>query len=790
MIEDAKRESQHIRTAGQTYIEGDVYTQGGDFVAGDKHIQLPPSPRAARERRNQLILLEKVRKFWVEGVLEKSLHNAVLIELGKQSEPELVAHPWTTVVELPDQEPHNLPPEKTITDIFDEADRALLILGEPGSGKTITLLELARSMTILAENDPAHPIPVVLNLSTWGKQRQTFANWVVKELNAKYQIPHRIGRRWLENDELSLLLDGFDEVRAEHREDCIDAINQFRQERGLTAIAVCSRAREYENLKARFNLGGAVRLQTLTVEQIDAYLAEAGSELQALRNALRDDPTLRELAQSPLMLSVMSLAYRATPADELDGEASYTVDERRWRLFEIYIERMFKRKGRRNQPYAPKKTKGWLTWLAQQMIQHNESLFLIEQLQPSWLLTRTVRWVYVLASRTISGLFIGLPAGLLISLVLWLLTYWNSTLRFAERVYRYVDILDSLFPLGKNLFRVYNLTGNLMVGLISGLTLGLAGGISVGLINSLRFEQIDKRNVLTREGHSRWRSTVSSIVVGLIVGMISITILSLLRVGTVSTLALGLSIGLIFAAFLGVRSGRQSFPSDIHTVETLRWSWRRALIGGALGLGGGLSLVSLLLLLVSLLVRLFDLQDLRELDYALMFYARPKTPYLGALLGLIGLMFGGLGTGILETKVKSNQGIQLSMRNAALAGSIFGLLSMLCLIGARIVWDWGTGDLSPSRMVSFFYWIWRIRDLERIFGLAVGLLAAISYGGLDVSQHFILRFILYLQGRIPANYARFLDYTADLIFLRKVGGGYIFIHRLLLEHFASMHPEQ
>ena len=31
-----------------------------------------------------------------------------------------------------------------------------------------------------------------------------------------------------------------------------------------------------------------------------------------------------------------------------------------------------------------------------------------------------------------------------------------------------------------------------------------------------------------------------------------------------------------------------------------------------------------------------------------------------------------------------------------------------------------------------------------------------------------------------------LDYAADRIFLQKVGGGYIFIHRLLLEHFAAL----
>ena len=40
---------------------------------------------------------------------------------------------------------------------------------------------------------------------------------------------------------------------------------------------------------------------------------------------------------------------------------------------------------------------------------------------------------------------------------------------------------------------------------------------------------------------------------------------------------------------------------------------------------------------------------------------------------------------------------------------------------------------------------------------------------------------------MPWNYARFLDYAAEeLNFLQKVGGGYIFVHRYLLEYFAAM----
>jgi hypothetical protein len=40
----------------------------------------------------------------------------------------------------------------------------------------------------------------------------------------------------------------------------------------------------------------------------------------------------------------------------------------------------------------------------------------------------------------------------------------------------------------------------------------------------------------------------------------------------------------------------------------------------------------------------------------------------------------------------------------------------------------------------------------------------------------------------PWNYIRFLNYAAERIFLRKVGGGYIFTHQLLMEYFASLEP--
>jgi hypothetical protein len=70
--------------------------------------------------------------------------------------------------------------------------------------------------------------------------------------------------------------------------------------------------------------------------------------------------------------------------------------------------------------------------------------------------------------------------------------------------------------------------------------------------------------------------------------------------------------------------------------------------------------------------------------------------------------------------------------------------------------------------------------------LGIVLLSGLAFGGDAFIQHFILRFLLWRAGSLPWNYPRFLDYAADRILLRKVGGGYIFVHRSLQDYFASL----
>lgn len=73
-----------------------------------------------------------------------------------------------------------------------------------------------------------------------------------------------------------------------------------------------------------------------------------------------------------------------------------------------------------------------------------------------------------------------------------------------------------------------------------------------------------------------------------------------------------------------------------------------------------------------------------------------------------------------------------------------------------------------------------------MYGLIIGLIMGLIYGGFAWIQHFVLRFVLYRYGYTPWNYTHFLDYACNRLFLQRVGGGYTFIHRMLMEHFAEM----
>src|SRR5207302_3727676 len=142
---------------------------------------------------------------------------------------------------------------------------------------------------------------------------------------------------WVENGQILPLLDGLDEVAPSARGLCIDAINTYRRDH-LVPLVVCSRTSEYFSQEHRLVLQNAVVVQPLTTEQVDDYLVATGPALTEVRSVLQKNQELRELAASPLMLNVLTLAYRDSSAGALPTSGS--IEEQQHQVFASYVQRM------------------------------------------------------------------------------------------------------------------------------------------------------------------------------------------------------------------------------------------------------------------------------------------------------------------------------------------------------------------------------------------------------------------------------------------------------------------
>ena len=430
-------------------------------------------------------------------------------------------------------------------------------------------------------------------------------------------------------------------------------------------------------------------------------------------------------------------------------------------------------------PCSEAQTTTWLAWLARGMQQRSQTIFLIEQLQPSWLTTRSQHWVYILASRPTWGIVSGLVTGLILGLVFGLDDWWvGQPLSWLALGFKsgligglIVGLLDVMRNRRKRVRPVQNTPASTLqiiwISLLLVVIVGPAIGLIIGLIN----------------GDGRLSRDIEHLLSGVIVGPVE---------GVRGGLTDWLSAGLITCAFLGpiwsVRSFGRSSRNETHTVETIRFSLayapRAALNGSLVGL-----MLALILGLSSVLAWLIlagpGVTHARTIPWTLFVTGAIKGELVvGLVVALIVGLVSCFRPGVRDLKTLPNQGIRLTLRSAWLMGGIGGLCVGLILTLQLIRGSAISGDnlLMTLKYGAPFPWL-SVLVYVVLGGLCVGM----WYGGLDVAQHYIVRTLLWWAGTMPRDYARFLDYASDeLNFLQKVGGGYMFVHRYLLEYLAAL----
>lgn len=608
----------------------------------------------------------------------------------------------------------------------------LVVLGEPGTGKTTLLYELATSLSPVAGSED--PIAVPFHLARWRPTESTLEEWLAIELRRDYGVRIELGKSWLRREVVIPLLDGLDEVPVGVRRNCLDQIHEYAERHPRVQFVLSCREREFEELGQGFAGAKFVATRAMDRKALEQYLDQYRDKFTGLRAALVEDAQLWDLLDSPLTLLVAARAFR-----DYDAKAGLQGTTTKKKLFELYLDQMLKRDRNRAQEeeepaFYPEEAKRGLRELAGAMERVKVFSFQLEDLELRWGPARLRKVSFLVLSGYIGlvgGLFGTVPGVLEEMLPLWIpLAFDVGESGLANADWR--EVLSTV-----------DWTAYLLGSPLAGLAIGLLFASALLTVRAiLQLKDVDEQESSeTNEVDSGDLSKAGLLAVSLIilttawggkqlVGWIYSQYIAPLNAS--NPIPLG---PILWGAFLGGFCWILSFVS--FPEDEQKWSWKGAmqagLLGMALGAGFGMNL---------------------SWRYALASAMVWSIPFAVAM----GTQFAPL-----ANRNRVSGGFWASLRLALT--NLLGYISLILLIVLA----------ANSPVMAYF--------LTEISALAA--VVVFFRGGAFCLRHIGVRVILAGQKVIPWRMERFLEFAVDHVFLIRQGGSFRFVHRLLQEHLAE-----
>jgi hypothetical protein len=322
---------------------------------------------------------------------------------------------------------------------------------------------------------------------------------------------------------------------------------------------------------------------------------------------------------------------------------------------------------------------------------------------------------------------------------------------------------------------------------------GMTMALLSGLVAALRYEEKPapqgNRAAVMPRSLCKWKRIhhlVDGLVIGVCAGLgFGVMDALLVEPGQMSVYLYGTVVGFLFTVVFATGMGTHAIEGlgvEIKPAEIVAWSWKHAWSHFPAnlrnGLLGGLAIAVIMLIIFGTASSLFY-----GVAYGMTFgsiYALICGLVVAIAIILAGLLNSGWSSMILDEHllVRVNEGIQRSARNSLLAACLSGPVGGIASGLASGVAFGLLGHLSGWLILGIGFTL--------VVSISFALVFGCMRGGIACVEHYVLRLFLWRAKCIPWKYAKFLDYAAERIVLRKVGAGYIFAHRLLLDYFAGL----